>query len=462
MKFKIHMSYYDNDVAALKPEWWANESLYVLEEELVAANLVNRDYENFFVSAGDTVHVNKPGSFSANHKVKGSTTTTQDVTATDLTVKLNQHLEVTVLLDDREVQDSLPDLRQYVLAPMVRGLAEAVDAAVVGEAYSFYANSAGELGVALTDDSVINLGRTFDENNVPSGGRILIVGPSGRADLLRVDRFIDADKTGQAGKLLNGEIGTIMGFTTFMSQAVGKSIAKTVPSGTETVNGAALRGATSLTIDSATGGEILGTWFTIAGTEGIYRLTAAISATDTSMSFSPALRSAVADNAVITFFNQAGDVKGAHAAGAIKVVTDGYAAADDVPAVGQGVSFASSGVVYTVTKVAGTWANSSTEMTLTLSRPLDAALANDDTVHSTPGGGCYNLALRKDAITLVNRPLSPAVAGSGVASAVQNNGVFSLRATIGYDMDYMRHKITLDTLVGVKVLDSAQGGMLLN
>ena len=457
---KFYSSYYDNDVAALKPEWWALESLAVLEEELVVANLVNRDFDNFFVNAGDTVHVNKPGTFTANHKVKGSTTTVQDATSTDLTVKLNQHIETTFVLDDRDIQNSLPDLRAYFLAPAVRSLAKKVDAALVGEAANFYANSAGQIGVALTDDALINLGRTFDENLCPVDSRVLVVGPSGKADLLRIDRFIDYDKTGNTSGLLTGQIGQAMGFNVFMSQTVGSNLRKTVPEISETVNGAKLKGATSLTIDSATGGEIAGSWFTIDGTDGVYYTTAAISSTDTTINFLPALRDNVADNAVITFYAQAGDVKGAHAAGAIKIITDGYAAADDVPTVGQGITFGSSAVPYTVVRATGTWASSATEITLELNRPLDSAVSDDATIHSMPGGGQYNFAFRPSALTLVNRPLAPASAG--VAAAVQNNGAFAIRVTIGYDMDYMKHKITLDTLLGVKVLDTAQGGILLN
>lgn len=457
---RAHGSFYDNSISALKPEWWANESLAVLEENLVIAGLVNRDYNNAFQAAGDTVHVNKPGTFAVNHKVKGSTTTVQDANATDTTVKLNQHLEVTILLDDREVQQSLPDLRQYFLVPQMRAMYEGVDAIVAGEAFNFYLNVAGTPGLALTDDALINLGKVFDDNNNPAEGRNLVVGSAGKADLLRIDRFIDADKTGERSRLIQGQIGTVMGFNTYMSQAL-RYHTNTVPSATEVVNGAQAKGITALTVDSAAA-HITGTWFKVAGVEGMYRVASTVTSTDTTINFTPALKGDVADNAVLTFYDQAGDVKGAHAAGVVKIITDGYAAADDVPSVGMGVSFGSATDLYTVTRVEGTWASSSTEITLTLNRPLDVALSDDATIHSTPGSSCANFAFRKDAITLVNRPLAPAASGSGVASAVQNNGLYSVRVTMGYDMAYMRHKITIDTLFGVKTLDLAQGAILFN
>ena len=76
-------------VSALKPEWWALEGLIVLEENIVVTNLVNRDYDNFFVNAGDTVNVSKADSFTAATKTKGSTVTAPYTRATGQIVKLN-------------------------------------------------------------------------------------------------------------------------------------------------------------------------------------------------------------------------------------------------------------------------------------------------------------------------------------------------------------------------------------
>lgn len=455
---KVFVTAYDNSIDALKPEWWANAGLMVLEEELVVANLVNRNYDNFFVNAGDTVHVSKPGTFTAHHKVQGSDTTVQDVTATDTLVKLNQHIETTVLLDDREVQQSIPNLFQYVLAPAMRGMAEKVDAGLVGETGVFHTNSAGTLGGGLASADLVELDRVFNANNVPAAGRRLVVGPTGKAALYGIDRFIDADKTGQDGKFLNGILGGVMGFDVYMSQTVGRELSIANTRTTETTNGGEVKGATSITVDAAGANHAAGVYVTIEGVPGIYRVASAVTSSDTEVVVTPGIRSAVGDGKTLTFWESAGDVKGDHAAGVIKIITDGYGAATDIPQVGQGLSFGAGTQVYTVTRVTGTYATSSTEITLELNRPLDDTVTNDSIITVQPTGGSYNWAFRSDAITMVNRPLAPAQAG--VASAVQNNGSFALRVTIGYDMRKMRHVITLDTLFGVKVLDVAQGAVL--
>lgn len=453
-----------NDFSAYKPEWWALEGLLVLEESLVVANLVNRDYEDSFVNAGDTVHVAKPGTFTANSKVQGSPVTVQNATATDTLVKLNQHLETTFHIDDREAQKSLPELRELFLAPAMRSIAEGIDAAVNGESYQFYGNAVGEVGVPLTARSVIDLDRAFNSNNNPADGRMLVVGPAGKADLYGIDRFSDADKAGNGRSNLSaGNIGDIMGMDVYMSQTVGRQLADRV---TKTLEAATvgIYGANSCTITSAAANHGVGTWFKIAGVPGIYRLTVEVASTNTSMSFEPALKGAFTSSRAVTFYESPGDVKGAHTAdGALQtIVTDGYTAATDIPQVGQGVTFGVTAglAIYTVTKVTGTWASSSTEITLTLNRPLEATVANDAIINVLPEGGSYNMAFRRDAITLVNRPLAPASAS--VAAATMNANGVALRVTIGYDQDYMKHKVTVDTLLGVKVLDAAQGAILIN
>jgi hypothetical protein len=454
-----------NDFSAYKPEWWALEGLLVLEESLVVANLVNRDYENSFVNAGDTVHVAKAGTFTANSKVQGSPVTVQNATATDTLVKLNQHLETTFHIDDREAQKSLPELRELFLAPAMRSIAEGIDAAVNGEVYQFYGNAVGEVGVALTARSIIDLDRTFNTNNNPADGRMLTVGPAGKADLYNIDRFSDADKAGNGRSNLSaGNIGDIMGMDVFMSQTIGRQLSKRAASTAETAT-VGIYGANSATISTAAASHTVGTWFTIAGVPGIYRLTAAVTGTSsTSIAFEPSLKGAFAANKTVTFFESPGDVKGAHTAdGSLQtIVTDGYTAATDIPQVGQGITFGVTAglAIYTVTKVSGTWASSSTEITLTLNRPLEATLADNAVINLLPEGGSYNMAFRKDAITLVNRPLAPASAS--VAAATMNANGVALRVTIGYDQDYMKHKVTVDTLLGVKVLDSAQGAILIN
>lgn len=466
--FSSFTAIYANDVDALNPEWWAREGLAVLEEKLVVANLVNKDYSDMVASAGQTVHVHKAGTFNANHKVAGASTTAQDVTYTDTLVKLNQHIETTFHIGDTEQAYSLIDLREKTLIPAIRSIAEGIDRTINGEVAQLTGNVIGELGEDLDANDLIDFSSIMDENNVPEEGRILVVGSAGKANLFKIDRFNDFDKTGVVSPLLNGKIGDIMGLDVFHSQTVGRALSEFGITTAEVADGGELAGATNIEITAAAAGHTVGTWFKIAGVVGVYRVAAAITQTSsTDFDFTPALKSTVGTSAAITFYESAGVVDGAvtTADDDVKVVTDGYTTAAHIPAAGQGVSFGTSvntSNIYTVVRVKGTYADANTDITLVLNRPLDADVGDGLAVNVMPTAGSYNLGFRSDAITLVNRPLAPAAPGSGAASVVMDNGTFALRVTIGYDMDIMKHKITVDTLMGVRVLDKDQTAVLLN
>ena len=51
----------------LTPSVVAREALMVLENNLVMANLVHRDYSDEFVQVGDTVTIRKPAKFTAKN-----------------------------------------------------------------------------------------------------------------------------------------------------------------------------------------------------------------------------------------------------------------------------------------------------------------------------------------------------------------------------------------------------------
>jgi hypothetical protein len=53
IRAQAFISVYDNNIDALIPELWAQESLAILEENMVAANLVHRDFQPVFAKFGD-------------------------------------------------------------------------------------------------------------------------------------------------------------------------------------------------------------------------------------------------------------------------------------------------------------------------------------------------------------------------------------------------------------------------
>jgi hypothetical protein len=94
-----------------------------------------------------------------------------------------------------------------------------------------------------------------------------------------------------------------------------------------------------------------------------------------------------------------------------------------------------------------------------LDRPLEAAWANNDVVFPGPHGSMA-LGFHRNALALVNRPLAlPNSAGVQAAIGMYNN--LAMRICMQYDIDTQGTKVTLDMLMGVKVLDTNLGVVML-
>src|SRR5260370_1147528 len=81
---------YANDNSAFIPAIWSQTGLAILEESMVMANLVHRDFENDIANFGDTVNTRRPGQFGIRRKTDATTLTQQDASATNVQVKLDQ------------------------------------------------------------------------------------------------------------------------------------------------------------------------------------------------------------------------------------------------------------------------------------------------------------------------------------------------------------------------------------
>ena len=92
----------------LTPDIIAGEALVVLENNLIMANLVHRDYSNEFVNVGGTITVRKPASFVANN-FTGSIIR-QDATEGSVTVKIGRHRDVSFGVSSKEMT---LDIREF-------------------------------------------------------------------------------------------------------------------------------------------------------------------------------------------------------------------------------------------------------------------------------------------------------------------------------------------------------------
>jgi len=463
---KVWVPVFANDLDAFIPELWAQEGLMLLENNMVAGNLVHRDFENQIAQFGDIVNTRLPANFVGKRKTDADSVTVQDAVTPNVAVPLNQHLHTSFLVKDGEESKGFQSLRDNLLAPAMLSLGQMVDEVVMTQAYQFLSNSVGGLGVTPTKETVIAVRNKLNQNKVPMQGRNLIITPQTEADLLAIDSFVTADKVGDEGSALReGSLGRKYGILHWMSQNT-----PSVPGGVSgntiltdlAINlGAGYpKGTTVMTIDGRVAGTAIqsGSWITIAGDDTPQRVVSSVGAgTPTSITVTPGLASAVADDAAITEYVPGQVNFGAgYALGYAKdLVIDGFAIA---PNTGQLMSIAPA----VATGAEPTYGAMSTPTTtaLLLNRPLEVAAVDDHFVAPGPAGN-YNFAFHRQALALVTRPLAAPAAGTGALSFVANFNGLSMRVVMTYDGEKQGHLVTCDLLCGVKVLDVALGAVML-
>ena len=193
---------YDNEIDPFIPEQWANESIAILLENMVAANLVHRDFENEFQKFGDTVNTRKPREFVAKRKGVNDDVTVQAAGADNVAVVLNQHVHVSFLIRDGEETKSFKDLVTEFIHPAAIAMARAVDRIVLGQVYQFLGNSAGTLGGLTTSNGpgyITDTRKVFNDNKAPMQGRNLILTSNTESKLLQNAIFIQANTVGDNG-----------------------------------------------------------------------------------------------------------------------------------------------------------------------------------------------------------------------------------------------------------------------
>lgn len=451
----------DNDFDPMTPEWWAEEGLVRFEENLFASQTFSRDYDEDFARPGEVINLHRVGTSVAHRKPEQRSIELTNQTSEDVQVKLNQHVYTAFSVSDREIKRNVGNLIDKYIIPNARAMAEAVDLFCQSQMYQWYFNTGGTLGSSVTYSDLVDTNRRMDTNNAPLSERTLIVGPTTKADLLNTDKLTEYRMTEDGGPILNGFLTRGSSFDIVMSQTspeIIDNMAKTM----EAVNGNHPVGATTISISEPDADIPTGSWILIAGDDVPQRVVTGAdeSASNEDIVIAPGLRRAVDANAEVQVFTPG--VVDTIAAVVDERFVDGttilagydgpipFDAFSNDPQVSQGVSFGDGGHVYGIWKVG--------DGTIILSEPLVSNVAQGAAINLMPPGN-YNMAIRPEAATLVNRPMD--LPSQSVSAALAQFNNLSLRVIMSYDHKFMAHVVSLDALFGFKVLDPTQGAILL-
>jgi hypothetical protein len=248
----------------LTPTIITKESLVILENNLVAANRVNRKFENQFVKIGNSLTIRKPNRFTVT---SGAALVVQDISEPSVSITINQQDQVAFQFTSQDLTLTVEEFSERYLKPAMAGMANRIDYNTL-QNFTGVSNYVGTPTVtpAAFSSSVQLVGRRQDDLAAPQDNRTLVLNPAGYWAMAGglVGSFVMPTAK---EALVKGYLATIGNYEVYMDQ--------NVPNGAGTSHNSAVAfqvttaqgngNTTTLWGGAATDGITPGEVFTIAG-----------------------------------------------------------------------------------------------------------------------------------------------------------------------------------------------------
>ena len=288
----------------LTPDIIGKEALMILENDLIATQLVHRGHAEEFSGAkkGDTITVRGPASFTAQ-EFAGSVVV-QNATETSVSLQLEKHFDVTFKVTAKDWTLEVEDFSAQLVRPALAAIAQGIDDYICGKATLIpnYVGAATDPPDSLADLAAVD--KKMNDLKIPNdGNRFAIIDSQAKADMLGITNVIQAEQRGDGGDAIKrASLGEIMGINWYMSQNINTQGDASASTGwlVNLVAGYAA-GATAMVLDTGTNDPEVGDVFVVAGDTDQHAVTAYAANTVT---FTPGLGSAVVDNAALTIVAQ--------------------------------------------------------------------------------------------------------------------------------------------------------------
>lgn len=207
-------------IATFIPTIWSARLLANLDNNHVATNFVNRDYEGEIKQKGDKVKINSVGEITIGDYTGAKIGDPETLTTSDQELEINQGKFFNFSVDDVDKVQAAGPLMDKAMQRAAFGLSD------VNDKFIFTTIEAGaaalsSTAIALTASNVyetlVSIRTLMDKNNVPMTGRKVAVPPEAYALLLLDDRFVKTGGTNAETTLKNGLVGEVAGFQVFES-----------------------------------------------------------------------------------------------------------------------------------------------------------------------------------------------------------------------------------------------------
>lgn len=196
----------------------------LLQREIVLPRLVwTQPDANFRGALNDTITLRVPAVLASRTRVLRSEAAliADTLTETSVPVVLDTHVYSLLNVTDEELTLDISDFAAQVLAPQMRAVGEGMENEIVGALEAATPADTISLGdYDNTYEALIEAGVILNENNVPRGGRIVVVGSRIEAQILSDERFSKVNESGSSDALREATITRAAGFTIVGSNAV--------------------------------------------------------------------------------------------------------------------------------------------------------------------------------------------------------------------------------------------------
>ncbi len=310
-----------NALSSYNPIFYAQQALTQLEKALGMAGRVYRGYDDANSSReyGDTIDIRVPGSFTAQDAPSAA----QDVSASNIQMKLDQHKEVKFFLTDKELAYTQQRIIEEHIRPAAYALADKVDQSLCAlwkdvPWYSDWTNTA-----VVADITGFRAGMFANKVDMSDPSKLhAMIDGTVEGQLLALQAFAQYQGAGDAGVVaqMRGYLGTRYGYNFFSNQNVASATSATVADAVGAVNNGAgyAAGIKSIAVDGMTAAAafIAGDVVKVTGHTQQYVLTADVTLDGTGAGTlaiygcpqvaGGGLESAVVDNQVVTIVPSGG------------------------------------------------------------------------------------------------------------------------------------------------------------
>jgi len=280
-----------NQNTFLTPDVIAREALLILEDNIVAPQVMNTSATADFAGArvGDTVRIRRPAFFGVDDYSRGSNAGNiriQNAVENSIDLKIEKQFDVSFEVSSKELAMSVDEFNERMLRPAMSAIAQKIDTYALTKIKGlggFLGPSDSGAPAGLTAPNTLGevaaIVEKMNIQRIPMTGRKFIVSPVMQSALYGITEFVRADIRGSAtSPVEEASLGRFMGLDTMMSQNLPTHTVGTILSNGDAdkacaVQGDKTEGTTSLTIDavSLVGTIAAGDTVSIAYVDGVTR-----------------------------------------------------------------------------------------------------------------------------------------------------------------------------------------------